>query len=141
MRRELSSSLILALLLLPVLVGPASGDPEEPPSEAVVGELPFLDGASESAVFIDLAPDGSARALSLQLDTGATATVLTPQFARSLGVNVRSLKSSPYRRRTRLGRDLLFQVQTGGSDQSARLAPFDYGLLGGDFLDDFVDLD
>jgi hypothetical protein len=53
-------------------------------------------------------------------------------------VNVRHLKSSPYRRRTRLGRDLLFQVRTGGSDQSAGFAPFDYGLLGGEFLDDYV---
>jgi predicted aspartyl protease len=136
--REVSSGLILALLLLPALGTPAAGAPEEPPPEAVVGDLPFLDGTSPSAIFLDLAPEGSARALSLQLDTGANTTVLTPPFARSLGVNVRSLKSSPYRRRTRLGRDLLFQVSTGGSDQSARFAPFDYGLLGGDFLDDYV---
>lgn len=127
-------SAALALVLVPVC---AAAEPGEPPPEAVVGDLPFLE-ASPNAVFIDLAPEGSARALTLQLDTGATSSVLTPEFARALGVNVRRLKSSPYRRRTSLGRDLLFDVRTGGSDRSAGYAPFDYGLLGGRFLAHYV---
>jgi hypothetical protein len=48
--------------------------------------------------------------LVLLLDTGASFSVFTPLAARAAGVSVRRDKSSPYRRATRLGRDLQFYV-------------------------------
>ncbi len=140
MARERSSrsrALLVAVALALVLAAATAGA-QDPPPEAVVGELPFLEAPTPNAIFIDLATEESARGLLLQLDTGAGTTVLTPALARELGVNVRRLKTTPYRRATRLGRDLQFLVNTRGGDQSARLAPFEYGLLGGNFLSEFV---
>jgi hypothetical protein len=73
----------------------------------------------------------------MMLDTGASDSVVTPRFARELGVRVRRIKNTPYRRSTRLGRDLQFWVDTTSSDTASRTG-WEYGLLGGEFLDDYV---
>jgi predicted aspartyl protease len=75
--------------------------------------------------------------LPLIVDTGASYSVMTPGVARSLGVSVRAAKRSPYRRTTRLGRDLSFFIDANASDTSARM-PEEFGLLGGNFLARFV---
>ena len=109
----------------------------EPPPEALVGEIPFHPQTPLSRVMIDLAPDGQ-KPFTLYLDTGASFSIITPLMARSLGVNVRRNKSSEYRRSTRLGRDLLFWVDTSSSDTGVRGGGFEIGVLGANFLDDYV---
>src|SRR5262245_28035180 len=128
------SVLALALLLAPaaLLAEPAP----EPPPEAVVAVLPFAESREPNRVMVDLAPEGG-RPFVMMLDTGASGSVITPRMARELGVRVRPLKDTPYRRKTRLGRDLQFWVDTRSSDTAARTG-WEYGLLGGEFLDDYV---
>jgi hypothetical protein len=124
---------IAALLAAgPVLAEPAP----EPPPDAVVGVLPFETSAEPNRVLVDLAPEGG-RPFVMMLDTGASESVITPRMARELGVSVRTVKATPYRRATRLGRDLQFWVDTQRSDTAARTG-WEYGLLGGEFLDDYV---
>jgi predicted aspartyl protease len=113
---------------------PAAGS--EPPAEAVVAAVPFAPSREPNRVMVDLAAEGS-RPLVMMLDTGASDSVITPRMARELGVRVRALKSTPYRRSTRLGRDLQFWVDTQSSDSASRTG-WEYGLLGGEFLDDYV---
>jgi len=52
-------------------------------------------------------------------------------------VTVRRTKSTPYRRSTVIGRDLQFRIDTSTSDTGSKTG-FEYGLLGGDFLDQYV---
>ena len=112
----------------------------DPPADAVLAELPFLDSDEPNRVFVDLARAGG-RPLHMLLDTGAADCVLTPLYARSLGVSVRAVKDTPYRQPTRLGRDLLFWVDTRSSDTGSKTG-WEYGLLGGTFLAEYViDLD
>src|SRR5512134_2666201 len=130
--------LAVALSLASLLAAPpvlAAGAPEPAP-EAVLAELPFLAGDEPNRVLVDLAPQGAAP-FRLMLDTGAAHSVLTPVMAKQLGVTVRRTKELPYRRSTRLGRDLQFYVDTSSSDSGSRTG-WEYGLLGGDFLDDYV---
>jgi hypothetical protein len=130
--------LAVALCLASLLAAPpglAAGAPE-PPTEAVLAELPFLAGDEPNRVIVDLAPDG-ARPLRLMLDTGAAQSTLTPLMAKQLGITVRRTKQSGYRRNTRLGRDLQFWIDMQRSDSGSRTG-WEYGLLGGDFLDDYV---
>jgi hypothetical protein len=129
----LSCSACLAHAVIP---DPAPAAAPEPPPEAVVGVLPFQDGDEPNRVLVDLAPEG-ARSFVMMIDTGASASVITPLMARKLGVSVRRAKTDPYRRPTRLGRDLQFWVDASGSDTGSRTG-WEYGLLGGDFLDDYV---
>jgi hypothetical protein len=98
--------------------------------------LPFAPSEEANRVMVDLAPEGS-RPFVMMLDTGASASVITPGMARELGVRVRKLKDTPYRRATRLGRDLQFWIDTSSSDIASRTG-WEYGLLGGEFLDDYV---
>jgi hypothetical protein len=129
--------LAIALALTALLAAPsAAAGAAEPPPDAVLAELPFLAGDEPNRVFVDLAPEG-ALPFRLMLDTGAAQSVLTPRVAKQLGIVVRRNKQSPYRRTTRLGRDLQFWVDTRRSDTGSRTG-FEYGLLGGDFLDDYV---
>jgi aspartyl protease len=131
-------ALPVSLSLVALLVAPsasAAGAPEPSP-EAVLAELPFLAGDEPNRVIVDLAPEGAAP-FRLMLDTGAGDTVLTPGMARQLGVTVRRNKQSQYRRSTRLGRDLQFWIDTDSSDTGSRTG-WEYGLLGGEFLDDYV---
>lgn len=109
----------------------------EPTRDALVDAIPFHAKTPPGYVVIDLAPDGRP-AFPLMLDTGAGGSYLTPVVARAMGVNVRRTKSSPYREPTRLGRDLQFWVDTSASDTGVRGGSFEVGLLGADFLDDYV---
>lgn len=113
----------------------AEGAPE-PPAAAVIAALPFAPSREYNRVMVDLAPDG-AKPFVMMLDTGAAGSVVTPLMARELGVRVRANKSTPYRRATRLGRDLQFWVDVSSSDTGSRTG-YEYGLLGGEFLDDYV---
>lgn len=125
--------LMLLLLLTQVIAGAAAHDP---PPEAIVATLPFAPSREANRVMVDLAPEGG-RPFVMLLDTGASESVVTPGMARDLGVRVRKLKDTPYRRSTRLGRDLQFWVDTSSSDTGSR-SGWEYGLLGGEFIDDYV---
>ncbi len=109
---------------------------QAPPPEALLAEIAFDDDAEPNRIVIDLAPDESP-SFKLMVDTGASRSVLTPSAARELGVSIRRLKSSPYRRKTRLGRDLQFYVDTSSSDTGSKTG-FEYGLLGANFLHHYV---
>ena len=124
---------IAAMLLAPLPGGAA--EPADVPPDAVIATLPFLEVEEPNRIYLDLAEEGS-EPFRLLLDTGATHAVMTPRAARAAGVSVRAVKDTPYRRATRLGRDLQFWVNTLSSDTAART--FEYGVLGGDFLKSFV---
>jgi predicted aspartyl protease len=109
--------------------------------EGVLADLPFLDSVPEwgeigtTHVAIDLSgnPD---RPFPMILDTGASFSVMTPRYARAVGVTVRRLRDRPYRKATLLGRDLQFWVDVRRSDTAART--FEAGLLGANFLEKYV---
>ena len=124
----------LALALGTCAMMTANAD-SEVPADAVVAELPFLQVDEPNRIYVDLGPEG--RPLNLFLDTGASHSVFTPLAARAAGVSVRALKNTPYRRQTRVGRDLQFWVDTRTSDTGSKTG-WEYGLLGGNFLRDFV---
>jgi predicted aspartyl protease len=140
--RSLVPLLLLLLLLQLAEASPALEDAipavasPEPAAEAVLADLPFEPYHEANRVVLNLAPEGH-KPFRLMLDTGAQTSVITPRMARSLGVSVRRLKQSPYRRATILGRDLQFRVNTRRGDTGSNVA-FEYGLLGCDFLDDYV---
>ena len=124
-------------IVVSLAAGAAFASPApEPPADAVVGVLPFEESAEPNRVMVDLAPEGG-RPFVMLLDTGASDSVLTPRMARQLGVRVRRLKTDPYRRATRLGRDVQFWIDTTSSDTASRTG-WEYGLLGAEFLNDFV---
>lgn len=107
----------------------------EPAADAVLADLPFLE-AGPNQVRIDLAPEGG-RPLPMLLDTGALQSFATAGGARALGIPVRRNKQTPYRRETRLGRDLELLVDTRRGDTGS--APGgDYALVGAAFLSRFV---
>jgi len=108
----------------------------EVPTEAVVADLPFLDWPEVNRVVVNLAPEGS-RKFQLILDTGASDSVLTPRYAKELGVSIRRARDRPYERDTVLGRPLQFWVDVGSSESASRTG-WEYGLLGGTFLADYV---
>jgi predicted aspartyl protease len=130
-----AAPLAAALVLLPG-GAPSAGDRDEPPPEAVLAVMPFLDFPEKNRIVVDVAPEGH-RPFPLMLDTGAVFSVVTPRMARALGVPVRRLKVDPYRRATPLGRDLLFYVDASLSDTGSP-SGWEYGLLGGNFLADYV---
>lgn len=130
MTRPLAGALLLLVIFL------AHPTAAEPPADALLGEIPFHEDSPKTRVMIDLAPEGN-EPFVLMLDTGASGSVLTPRMARALGVSVRRGRSSPYRKKTRLGRDLQFWVDTSTSDTGSKTG-WDYAVLGGDFLDDYV---
>jgi predicted aspartyl protease len=123
-------------LALACLAAASASAQTEPPADALIGEVPFLTHSETNRVFIDLSPEGK-RPFRLLLDTGASDSVLTPGYARELGVTVRSHRSRPNQRETRLGRDLQFWIDTESSAQISRTG-WDYGLLGGTFLAEYV---
>jgi|GEM_PF-1639787 len=128
-----------ALPLLAALVAspPAAAAPApEPPPEAVLAELPFLKSQEPNRVYVDLAEPGS-RPFVMLLDTGASESVVTPLMARKLGITVRRNKETPYRRSTRLGRDIDVWVDTRSSDTGSKTG-WEYGLLGGRFMAAYV---
>lgn len=113
----------------------ASADSDVPPG-AVVAELPFLAVEEPNRIFVDLAPEGS-DPFRLMLGTGASFSRLTPLAARAAGVSVRATKDTPYRRATRLGRDVQFHVDTSSSDTGSKTG-WEYGFLGVNFLENYV---
>ena len=137
--RARSRALVLAALWL---CAPARADSPaaEIPADAILADLPFLDSPERNRVIVDLAPAGD-RPFRLLLDTGASDSVLTPRYARELGVTVRRHRDRPNERETVLGRTLQFWIDTETSDSASRTG-WEYGLLGGAFLAEYVlDLD
>lgn len=108
----------------------------KPEEEGSTRQLPF-EPAATNRIVVDLAPEGTAKRLPLIVDTGSSHSVMSPKVARRLGIPVRAAKRSPYRRATRLGRDLSFFVDASTSDTSSGVSDR-YGLLGGNFLARFV---
>lgn len=131
------SAIVILAVALALLPSGAYGGDSEPPEEALLASILFHPDTPPGRVMIDLAPADSKRRMVWMLDTGASASVATPRMARAMGVSVRRTKNSPYRRQTILGRDLQFWVDTSSSDTASRTG-WEYGLLGGDFLDDYV---
>jgi hypothetical protein len=127
------AALALAALLL---AAPARG--ADVPADAVLADLPFLpagDGG-ENEIRIDLAEPG-ARPLPLLLDTGTPESFATPRAAKDLGISVRPAKQTPYRRATRVGRDVELFVDTRRGDTAAN-AGGEWAVLGARFLANFV---
>lgn len=140
MRVAVFAALVFALAALPLVDVAADGAPSGdgiPAGDALLADLPFVEGQGTNRIYLDLAPEGNDRPLRILLDTGASYSVFSPLAARAAGVSVRRTKSSPYRRKTRLGRDLQFVVDTSSSDTGTRMG-FEYGLLGCNFLEHFV---
>ena len=130
----------LGLVVLSLALAARADAPADPPAEAIVGTLPFLAAQETNRIFVNLAPDGE-KEFRLILDTGAEGSLLTPRYARELGVNVRSARDRAYERETRLGRNLQFWVDTSSSESASRTG-WEYGLLGGNFYGEYVlDLD
>ena len=135
MSRRVREQIALALLLA---AAPAAAE-----EAGVLAELPFLDGGAgpgntyERHIRLDLSPQPKQRPFPMLLDTGASQTVMSPRWARALRVNVRRTRDDYYRKKTILGRELLFRVDTSWSDTRSS-SYFEYGLLGGDFLRDYV---
>jgi predicted aspartyl protease len=113
-----------------------SAPSNNPPADAVIGELSFLASDEANRILVNLAPDGYPE-FRMMIDTGATDSVLTPRYAEKLGVNVQRARDTPYRRATRLGRDLQFWVDVRSSDTASKTG-WEYGLLGGTFLREYV---
>lgn len=111
---------------------PASG----PPADAVLADLPFLSPETSLEVRIDLAVEG-ARPLPLLVDTGSPESFATPRAASDLGISLRRSKQTPYRRATRLGRDLQLHVDTRRGDTGAA-AGGEWAVLGARFLSAYV---
>ncbi len=130
----MTRSQVVAVLLSALLAVPVAA--EEVPLAAVVGALPFEEARERNRIELDLAAPG-ARPFRMMLDTGASFSVLTPRAARALGVSIRRTKEDPYIRKTRLGRDLQFQIDTRSSDTGSKTG-WEYGLLGGNFLEHYV---
>ena len=136
MARRLAIPLLALLVASPgVASDPAESEGAVPP-EAVIGVVPFEPQGFSNRVFVNLAPEGN-RPFVWMLDTGAQGSVMTPLAARAAGVSVRRTKSSPYVRKTRLGRSVRFWVDTRRRDTGSRTG-FEYGVLGGDFLEEYV---
>ncbi|NNL68188.1 MAG: hypothetical protein HKP30_18200 [Myxococcales bacterium] len=108
----------------------------EPPADALLATVPFLEYPEPHRVVVDLAPEGR-RPLVFIVDTGATHTVATPRAAAELGIRVRRHKRDPYRRKTRLGRDVQILVDARSSDTASKTG-WEYALLGGQFLSHYV---
>lgn len=137
MRRRVIAALAGVTIALSVYAQSAES---EPPAEAVLADVPFLESQELNRILVNLAPTGD-REFRLLLDTGASDSVLTPKYARDLGVTVRRVRDRPNERPTVLGRDLQFWVDTESSESASRTG-WEYGLLGGTFLGEYVlDLD
>ncbi len=129
----------LAALALAALLLATAARAAEPPADAVLAEVPFLPATTpgaENEVRIDLAVPG-ARPMPLVLDTGSSESFATPRAAQALGFSLRRNKQSPYRRATRLDRDVEISVDTRRGD-TAESAGGEWAVLGARFLASFV---
>jgi len=130
MGRSLPVAALAIALALPASAG-------EPPADAVLADVPFLEFPEPRRVVVDLAPEGNSRPLRFLVDTGATHNVATPRAAAEFGISVRRHKFDPYRRKTVLGRDVQIYVDTRSSDTASKTG-WEYALLGGDFMGRYV---
>jgi predicted aspartyl protease len=136
MQRGADRFLVVGVALW-LTANPALGaDAPEPPSDSVLADVPFEHPEEPNRVYVNLSPEGSAPFVWM-LDTGASFSVMTPLAARAAKVSVRRDKSTPYRRGSRLGRDIEFVVDTQSSDTGSKTG-WEYGLLGGNFLEEYV---
>ena len=120
-----------ALLALPN--GERAGAPGS--MDGVLADLAFVNTGDDRHIYVDIAKPGAAPFV-VQLDTGASETVMTPVYARALGVAARAVKSDPHRRESVTGKDVLFWVTDqffGPSDTR-----WSYALLGGSYLESYV---
>jgi len=123
-----------AALLAGLFAGPA--DAVDPPPDAVLAELPFLDDGDSGHIVVDLAPPG-VEPRPFLVHTGFSYSYATPSTARQLSLSVRSHKRDPYRRETLLGREVLIQVDASSSDTPYE-GEWDHVVLGGQFLAEYV---
>jgi hypothetical protein len=126
---------VRALAIAAGIVLVASAAAGDPPADAVLAELPFLP-AAPNQVKVDLGIEGG-RPLPLLLQTEQLQSFATAGGAREIGLSVRRNKQSPYRRETRLGRDLELYVDARRSD-TASAAGGDYALVAAPFLSRYV---
>jgi tetratricopeptide (TPR) repeat protein len=114
-------------------VGERAGD--RPASEGVLADLRFVNTGDDRHICVDIAKPGAAPFV-VQLDTGASETVMSPLYARALGVATRAVKSDQHRRDSITGKPVLFWV----TDQfeGARDTTWSYALLGGSYLESYV---
>jgi hypothetical protein len=130
-------TLLVAVTLCGLTANPALGaGAPEPPTDAVLADVPFERPEEPNRVYVNLAPEGSPP-LVWMLETGTDFSVMTPLAARAAKVSVRSEKSAPYRRGTRLGRDVEFWVDVLSSDTGSKTG-WEYAHLGGNFLEEYV---
>ncbi len=129
-------SIARAMIVIAFSLASLASAGSDVPPDAVVAELPFLASDEPNRIYIDLAPEGSPP-FRVMLGTGASFSSMTPLAARAAGVSVRSIKDTPYRRTTRLGRDMQFYVDTSGSDTGSKTG-WEYGFLGVNFLENYV---
>lgn len=111
-------------------------DTHDPPADALVAAIPFEEDSPPTRIMINLAPEGN-KPFVMLLDTGASDSYMTPEMAQEMGISIRKLKRNEYRRGTRLGRDLLFWIDTSSSD-TASYTGWSVGLLGATFLAHYV---
>jgi hypothetical protein len=131
------SSKPLRRIALALVAGAGFAHAAEPPADAVLADLPFLDPPDAPlAVRVDLAPEGG-RALPLLLDTGSPESFATPLAAKDLGISLRRSKQTPYRRATRLGRDLQLIVDTRRGDTGSADGG-EWAVAGARYLAPFV---
>jgi predicted aspartyl protease len=106
--------------------------------EGVLADLPFINTGRGGSIVVDVAARGN-RSFPVTVDTGAVDTFLTTDYARALGISVRSAKPDAYQRDTAMGRPLRFWV-TGQAVVGSGHGPthFNYALLGGEFMRHFV---
>jgi hypothetical protein len=132
-----TARLALAALLLstPALATNASRDV---PPAAVLADLPMLSSLGVPVVVVDLAPKGH-RPLRLMIDSGTAYSVMTPGYARRLGVMVETARArdAPYERPTVLGRHLHFRIDARLGEFESQ-AGIDFGLLGENFIHRYV---
>lgn len=127
----------LAVAALAIAASAGLAQAAEPAADAVLAELAFVASAdAPSLVRIDLAPPAS-RPLLLVLDTASPESFATPLGAKALGLSVRRNKQTPYRRSTRLGRDVQLWVDTRRGDTGAAEGG-EWAVLGARFLSAFV---
>jgi len=127
----------LRWLALALATGARLATAAPPAADAVLAELPFVDAdAPPRVVRVDLAVPG-ATPLVLAVDPGSAESFATPLAARAIGITVRRNKATPYRRATRLGRDVSLWVDTRRGETAAA-RDGEWAVAGARFLAAFV---
>ena len=111
-----SCTLTLVLLALGGAAHAQAAASAEPDANAVLAALPFMDADGKKHIVIDLAPEGNARRMPFQLDTAPRTRCVSPLLARSWASRGIRSAAAAYQRKTMLGRDLQFYVDTKRSD-------------------------